>query len=103
MLYPVDYPLLTPAVIRRLVTGFRNKLKHHTIVVPTFRRRRGHPVIFSPEMRQELANAQTAKEVVCRDKRRVKLVWVGTPAIWQDFDTLASYRSCRREYRRQIR
>lgn len=103
MLHPVDYPLLTPRVIRRLVVAFRDKLKRHAIVVPTFRGRQGHPVIFSPEMRDELANAQTAKEVVGGEKRRVKLVSVGTPAIWQDFNTRTSYRICLREYRRHRR
>ena len=92
MLYPVDYPLLTAAVILRLADGFRGRLKQHMIAVPTFRRRQGHPVIFAPEMRQELAVAQTAREVVGREKRRVKLVAVGTPAIWQGFGTLAAYR-----------
>jgi CTP:molybdopterin cytidylyltransferase MocA len=103
MLYPVDYPLLTAAVIRRLVDGFRGRLKQHMIAVPTFRRRQGHPVIFAPEMRQELAVAQTAREVVGREKRRVKLVAVGTPAIWQGFGTPAAYRRRLREYGRRLR
>lgn len=103
MLYPVDYPLLTAAAIFRLVDGFRERLKQHMIAVPTFRRRQGHPVIFAPEMRQELAVAQTAREVVGREKRRVKLVAVGTPAIWQGFDTLAAYRRRLREYGRRLR
>lgn len=103
MLYPVDYPLLTAAVIRRLVDGFRGRLKQHMIAVPTFRRRQGHPVIFAPEMRQELAVAQTAREVVGREKRRVKLVAVGTPVIWQGFGTPAAYRRRLREYGRRLR
>lgn len=98
MLYPVDYPLLRPAVIRRLVDGFETRLAHHTIVAPRFRGRSGHPVIFAPGMRQELARAQTAREVVYRDPQRVKFVGVRTAAIWQDFDTGASYRRRRREY-----
>ncbi len=103
MFYPVDYPLLTAAVIRRLADGFGGRLKQHMIAVPTFRRRQGHPVIFAPEMRQELAAAQTAREVVGREKRRVKLVAVGTPAIWQGFGTPAAYRRRLREYGRRFR
>lgn len=103
MLYPVDYPLLTVSVIRRLVSAFRKSSKRYPIVVPTFRHRQGHPVIFGPEMRSELASAQTASEVVGRRKPRVKEVAVGTPAIWQDFDTSRSYRRCLQQYCRRSR
>lgn len=101
MLYPVDLPLLTPAVIRRLVKGFKNKLARHLLVVPTDGHRQGHPVVFSSRMRRELARARTAKEVVKRDPGRVKLVSVRTPAIWQDFSTPASYRRRLGAYRRR--
>ncbi|HEV2176958.1 MAG TPA: NTP transferase domain-containing protein [Terriglobia bacterium] len=98
MLYPVDYPLLFPAVVRRLAEGFESRLPRHTIVAPRFRGRSGHPVIFAPEMRGELARAQTAREVVYHHPRRVKFVGVWTPAIWQDFDTEASYQRRLVEY-----
>jgi len=100
ILYPVDYPLLRPATLRRLVAGFRSRRRHQSIVAPVFRRRQGHPVIFSAALRAELLRARTAKEVVERNPQRLKLVPVGTPAIWQDFSTPASYRRRRREYRR---
>lgn len=103
MLYPVDYPLLTPAVVRRLVSGFRRKATQHAIVVPVFGRRGGHPVIFSPEVRGDLSKARSAREVVEREPRRVKFVPVKTAAIWEDFDTRASYLRCRRAYLRQER
>jgi CTP:molybdopterin cytidylyltransferase MocA len=91
MLYPVDYPLLMPKVIRRLAAGFQRKRTHQTIVVPVFRGRAGHPVIFSSTLRSELARASNAREVVLKDPRRVKLVPVATSAIWHDFDSLRSY------------
>lgn len=98
LLYSVDYPLLTPAVIRRLVTAFKRRSPKHMIIVPTFRGRRGHPVIFSPAVRAELTQAHTARQVVEKDPGRVKFVPVGTAAIQQDFDTPTSYRRCRRAY-----
>lgn len=103
LLYPVDLPLLTAAVIRRLVREFRRQANRYRIVVPSFRGRPGHPVIFSPELRAELATARTAKEVVKRDRGRVLVVSVGTPAIWQDFDTVATYLRRLRDYRRRAR
>ena len=102
MLYPVDYPLLTPAAIRRLVAGFTRKRPEQMIVLPVFRGRSGHPVIFSPAVRRELASAHSAREVVEKDPRRVKRVPLRTSAIWQDFDTLASYRQLCRVYRRGL-
>jgi CTP:molybdopterin cytidylyltransferase MocA len=101
MIYPVDYPLLTPAVIRSLLAGFRSRRKDQAIIAPVFRRRLGHPVILAPAMRPELAKVQTARDVVLREPSRVKLVAVPTPAIWQDFNTPASYRRCLRAYLRR--
>ncbi len=101
MVYPVDLPLLTAALLRKLVHGFNGRLPRHTIVAPLDARGMGHPVIFSAEMRHELAKARTAKDVVYLDKRRIKLVPVRTPAIRQDFSTPTSYRRCRSEYLRQ--
>lgn len=103
LLYPIDLPLLTRTVIRRLVRGFQDRQACQAIVAPTFRGRQGHPVILSHEMRRELARARTAKEIVKRDPRRLKLVPVGTVAIWQDFATLAAYQRRLREYRRRVR
>ncbi|HJY86317.1 MAG TPA: nucleotidyltransferase family protein [Candidatus Acidoferrales bacterium] len=103
LLYPVDYPLLTPSVIRRLVNAFGRRSAQHKIVVPTFHGRGGHPVIFSPAVRGELTRARTAREVVRKDDGRVKFVPVETAAIEKDFDTPASYRWCWRAYLRQRR
>ena len=101
LLYPVDYPLLTPRVIRRLVEGFRERQAKQTIVVPVFRRRPGHPVIFAPEIRMELRRAGTARDVVHRNKDRVMLVSARTPAIWRSFNSPASYRNRLREFLRR--
>ena len=92
MLYPVDYPLLTPALIGRLVEGFAARSDAQVIALPTFRGRGGHPVIFSARIRRELEQAATAREVVYREPARVKRVAVRSEAIWQDLDTPAAYR-----------
>ena len=101
LLYPVDYPLLTKSLIRRIVSAFQRLPAGHAIVVPVYRGRKGHPVIFSPAIRSELAHATSAREVVEKDLGRVKAVQVSTPAIWQDFDTPAAYQRCRRAYLRK--
>ena len=103
MLYPVDYPLLTPAIINRLVAGFAERLPRENIAAPRFRRRSGHPVIFASELRRELARAASAREVVYRDPARVKFVSVRSEAIWRDLDTAAAYRAGQRALDKRAR
>lgn len=101
LLYPVDYPLLTPAVVRRLAEAFRARRSSQAVVVPVFRGRSGHPVVFAAALRRELARARTAREVVERYPARVRRVRVRTSAIGRDFGTPASYRRLRRAFRRR--
>ena len=98
LVYPVDHPLLTRAVVRRLCRSAAARAGARKIVLPKFRGRMGHPVIFAPEVRDELEAANTSREVVYRDLRRVKFVKLNCPGIWLDFDTIASYRRRLREY-----
>lgn len=92
MLYPVDYALLTRADIQRLLRAFRARRAGQEIVAPLFRGRSGHPVLFSSGVRAELRRARTAKEVVFRDRSRLRLAPAGTSAIWLDFRTPTAYR-----------
>ncbi len=101
LLYPVDYPLLTKELLDRLAKEYEKRYEKHLIVSPTFRRREGHPVIFAPEMRAEIFAAETAREVVRRDRKRVKLVAARTSAIWASFNSPSSYRKLLCEYLRQ--
>jgi len=103
MLYPVDYPLLTPEVIAKLVAGFRGRSPRQTIAVPRFEKRGGHPVIFAAELRPEFEQAETGREIVYRDAKRVKFVNAGTEAIWRDLDSPAAYRARVREYEKRLR
>ena len=103
MLYPVDYPLLTPAIINRLVAGFAGRVAQQKIAAPRFRLRGGHPVIFACELRDELARATSAREVVYRHPARVKFVPVRSEAIWRDLDTPAAYRAGQRAFSKPSR
>ena len=84
LLYPTDLAFLTRPVIRKLAAAFLRCTKHQKIVMPVYRGRDGHPVIFAAELRRELARSQTARDVVYRDPRRIKRVRVSTSAIWKD-------------------
>lgn len=84
LLYPTDLVFLTRPMIHKLAAAFLRRTKHQKIVMPVYRARDGHPVIFAAELRGELAHSQTARDVVYRDPRRIKRVRVLTPAIWRD-------------------
>lgn len=98
MIYAVDYPLLTAPVVRRLAEAFASRRTHQLIVLPRYRARPGHPVVFAPELRRELARAESARAVIYHDRARVKFVAVRDPSITEDFDTPTAYRRVLRRY-----
>ena len=65
ILCPVDHPMVSAALIARLIDVFDSTGK--TIVLPTYRGRRGHPVIFRANVYRELLEASIdvgARQVV---------------------------------------
>ncbi len=59
VLCPVDHPLISAALVSDLVARFYEDKK--AIVLPTYKGRRGHPVIFSSELYDELLAAPADK------------------------------------------
>jgi molybdenum cofactor cytidylyltransferase len=55
ILCPVDHPLISRALVANLIAAFDSSLK--LIALPTFRGRRGHPVIFRRSLYAELLAA----------------------------------------------
>jgi molybdenum cofactor cytidylyltransferase len=75
LLCPVDHPLVSAALIGNLIDAFL--ATRPPIVVPNFQGRRGHPVIFSAAVYDELLNApmdQGARAVVWAHKGNVSEV-----------------------------
>jgi molybdenum cofactor cytidylyltransferase len=65
MLCPVDHPIISPDTVSRLIDAFDASSK--LIVVPAYRGRRGHPVIFCASLYPELLDASPevgARQVV---------------------------------------
>ena len=61
----IDHPLISASLVNELIEAFYKSGKK--IVLPTYQGRRGHPVIFSAELYDELLNApedQGARAVV---------------------------------------
>jgi molybdenum cofactor cytidylyltransferase len=101
LIWPVDRPHVPVAVITDLLDSFRKT--RQAIVVPTFRGRRGHPVIFGRAAFEELLAApdqEGARAVVRRSRARVAEVPVTDSAVLEDLNTPEDYRKLlRREDR----
>ena len=98
MIYPVDHPLLRKATVRALVRSFHKRRTGKQIVMPRHNNRLGHPIVVAAALRDEFFSAETAREIVYRDARRNLIIQVRTSAVYQDFDTPASYRNCLRQF-----
>lgn len=59
LLCPVDHPLISASLIGELIEAFENT--RSAIVLPLYRGRRGHPVIFAAHLYEELLNAPEEK------------------------------------------
>jgi molybdenum cofactor cytidylyltransferase len=75
LLCPVDHPLVSAVLIGSLIDAFRDT--RAPVVVPLYEARRGHPVIFSAAVYDELLNApmdQGARAVVWAHKNEIQEV-----------------------------
>jgi molybdenum cofactor cytidylyltransferase len=84
----VDHPLVARSTVAALVQAVQ--AADQPILVPTYRGRRGHPVVFMRDVWDELLATPDrlgARAVVRRDPRRVGDVPVNDPGILVDVDT----------------
>jgi len=96
-LFLVDHPLVEPATIEALIMN----LAPNRIVLPTFEGRRGHPVLFSSDVLEEilaLPSTEGANIVVRRDPGRIIEVPVNAPGILVDVDTPEQFEKLRSDY-----
>lgn len=93
LLHLVDHPFIDAALVERMIERFYDSRK--LIVVPTYRGRRGHPVIFSRALFDELRRApldQGAKTVVRAHAADTLEVETDEEGITFDIDTPEDYR-----------
>ena len=90
----VDNPLITRAMVNRVIEAFRSTGK--PIVIPVFQGQRGHPALFARSMFEELLNAppdKGARHVVQAHEDKVLEVDIPDPAVLARIDTPEDYRS----------
>jgi molybdenum cofactor cytidylyltransferase len=84
-----DMPLVRPAEIGKLIAGF-NPLEGRAILVPTWRGKRGNPVLFARQFfaeMQSVAGDAGAKHLIGAYPEAVAEVEMGSDGVLQDFDT----------------
>ena len=87
-----DQPLINCNMINKLLNIFLEN--NDSIIVPTYKQKRGTPVIFSNRFQKELLNLQGdvgGKEVIKNNLRKVKYVEVSSPELLWDIDTIDDY------------
>jgi molybdenum cofactor cytidylyltransferase len=92
MLFLVDHPFISRHVINKLLQSYSEH--EQPIVIPTFRGRRGHPLIFGRELFSELINApldRGAVSVVKRHQEDILSIEVGDEGVLIDIDTPEAY------------
>ena len=97
-LFLVDHPLVEPAAIAAMIAN----LAANRIVLPTFEGQRGHPVLFSSEILEEilaLPPSEGANIVVRKSPDRIIEVSVNVPGILVDVDTPEQFEKLREQYR----
>jgi len=90
-----DQPAITPEIIDRLIDSFGQVQPGKNIVAPSFRGRRGHPVLFGRKYREEfggLTGEVGGREILARHPEDILVLEVDTDAVLIDLDTPEDYR-----------
>jgi molybdenum cofactor cytidylyltransferase len=93
LVHLVDHPFLDPGLVDQMVRRFRESKK--LIVLPRYRDRRGHPVLFSSKLFPELLAASLevgAKEVVRAHLSDTLEIETAEEGVMIDIDTPEEYR-----------
>lgn len=87
---PADLPALLPSTVRAVLA------EQAPLVVPSYRGRRGHPLVISPELIPEIRTLHLEvglRELLDRHPERLRIVEVDDPGAVRDVDTPEEYRT----------
>ena len=93
-----DQPLITTEIINRLIRYYRKSTP--LITAASHQGRRGHPIIFSKALRDELCRVQGdegGRSVINTYSDETDYVEVGSNAIFADMDTVEEYKRIKPE------
>ena len=92
-LVPADYPILEPAIVRKLIRK-RQTNRHYSIFIPTYQGRRGHPALIGwrhVSVIRALPPEVGLNVYLRRQTKKTLEVPVDSPTILWDLDTPEDY------------
>ena len=95
LIYPVDYPIVPPEEVRRLLVAFAAGAGR--IFIPSFAHRRGHPVLVDVALAGEflaLEPTSSARAVMAAHADEITHVEAADDRVLMDMDTPEDYRRC---------
>jgi len=99
MLLPIDYPFIKPETFNILINHF---LQHKpNILIPTYRKKKGHPPIFSIGLKPQflsLNNALGINHIAQESSSKVTLLPVEDPAVLATFNTPSEFEALKTEF-----
>jgi molybdenum cofactor cytidylyltransferase len=104
LIFPVDFALAPAAEIRRLCEAFSRRLPTQRIFVPSFNRRRGHPVLLDAALAPELlalneTETASARVVMAAHEQEIVHIDAEDDRVLMDMDTPEDYELCLERYR----
>lgn len=88
MLFPVDFPAIQAQTVDLLISRFNKD--NHLLLIPTHHGRKGHPPIFSINLKQELLaldDSEGINTIVHRHEDKSKLLAVDDSGVIDTFNT----------------
>lgn len=104
LFHPVDFPLVTPADVARLVAT-ASEHSDKALFIPSHAMRRGHPVLCRRDVAAEflaLPDEAPARDVIRARPERIAHVEFPEAFILMDMDTPRDYAGCLDAYRKRI-
>jgi CTP:molybdopterin cytidylyltransferase MocA len=102
LIFPVDHPLVTAADVGRLADAFTTADPEVAIVAPSFRRRRGHPVVVTAALVPALLAlppGASPRALLAPDAAPTHFVDVDDDRVLVDMDTPEAYQAALARYR----
>ncbi len=85
-----DMPLISSEIITKILESYEEISANQTIIVPTYQKRRGHPVLFAKQHFEELAQLNGdigARSVLQKNSSQIQFIEIDSPYILTDIDT----------------
>lgn len=89
ILTPADIPLLPTSIINLIIDTY--EAKQYDIIIPSYENRKGHPILLSSNLFQEICGIseqkQGLKEIITKYKQKIHFLPTQSPEILQDIDS----------------